>query len=153
MSQRFRKIIPWLLKWETVFDKNGKPIAEDDKDDPGGLTKFGIDKRSHPNEDIRSLTEERAKEIYWREYWQRNECGSMQDGLGECFFNACVNCGAGRAEKLARESVGDPSRFLDAQEMFYKRLVSVNPKAKKYLRGWLNRTADLRRFLGIKGGT
>jgi lysozyme family protein len=35
-----------------------------DENDPGGETRWGISKRSHPNEDIKNLTVDRAKEIY-----------------------------------------------------------------------------------------
>jgi len=52
MTARFKdEIIPWLFKWEGTY-------YEDDKDDPGGATKFGIDQRSHPHVDIRNLTAE-----------------------------------------------------------------------------------------------
>ena len=44
-SPRFLAAIAFVLKWETVFDRQGNPIAEHDPDDPGGLTKFGIDQR------------------------------------------------------------------------------------------------------------
>jgi lysozyme family protein len=37
-------------------------IAERDPDDPGGLTKFGIDQRSHPTVDINALRLEQAKQ-------------------------------------------------------------------------------------------
>jgi lysozyme family protein len=40
-----------------------------DPDDPGGETKFGISKRSYPNEDIANLTIERAKFLAKRDYW------------------------------------------------------------------------------------
>lgn len=36
----------------------------DHPSDPGGETKFGISKRSYPNENIKGLTLERAKQIY-----------------------------------------------------------------------------------------
>jgi lysozyme family protein len=40
-------------------------------DDPGGETKFGISKRSYPNEDIPNLTAERARAIYFTDFWLR----------------------------------------------------------------------------------
>lgn len=135
-------MIPFLWEWEGVKFEN-------DPDDPGGATKFGIDQRSHPKENIRNLTEDRAKEIYWQEYWQKTGCEEKAKPLGEVYFNACVNCGAGRAIQLLKESGGDASRFLDAQAGFYKRLVAVRPKSAKYLKGWLNRIAALRKHLGM----
>ena len=63
-DERFEAMIDFVLQWEVVKDRQGNVIAEDDPDDPGGLTKYGIDQRSHPNVDIRNLTEEEAKDIY-----------------------------------------------------------------------------------------
>lgn len=41
----------------------------DNPSDPGGLTKWGISSRSHPDVDIENLTKEGAKAIYKEEYW------------------------------------------------------------------------------------
>lgn len=40
-----------------------------DPDDPGGETKYGISKRSYPDEDIANLTIERAYFLAKRDYW------------------------------------------------------------------------------------
>src|SRR6266700_2325053 len=42
-----------------------------DPDDPGGETNYGIDKRSHPDVDIKNLTEAQAIDIYYTDYWQK----------------------------------------------------------------------------------
>jgi hypothetical protein len=88
-------------------------------------------------------------EIYWREYWQANHCGDMPPKMGEVFFNACVNCGRGRALKLLEWPGDKPSVFLAKQDDFYRRLAQARPKSRKYLKGWLNRTADLRKHLSL----
>lgn len=142
MSPRFLNMVPWLWTWEGTKYEN-------DPDDPGGATKYGIDHRSHPNVDIRNLTEDQAKQIYWDDYWQKNGCEEKGFPLGEVYFNACVNCGSGRAMKLLSESGNDASRFLDAQAAFYHRLVQARPKSVKYLKGWLNRVNSLRTFLKL----
>lgn len=144
---RFDKFIPFIWKWECIRDRKGNVIAEDDKDDPGGLTKYGIDQRSHPRVNIRNLTEEQAKDIYRREYWDANKIDLLPVPLGEVYFNACVNCGAGRAQKLLAASDKTANGFLDAQEGFYRRLAAARPQSQKYLKGWLNRTGDLRKFI------
>jgi hypothetical protein len=141
--------MPFIFKWECVRDKSGNVISENDPSDPGGLTKFGIDQRSHPGTNIRALTEKQALDIYRREYWDRNRIDSMPEPLGEVYFNACVNCGAGRAKKLLALSGTNASQFLSAQEGFYHRLAASNPKLKKFLKGWLNRTQDLRKFIKV----
>lgn len=136
----------FIFKWEGGYDN--------DPDDPGGETNYGIDKRSHPEVDIRSLTREGALEIYWRSYWVKFGCEWLAGPVGEVFFNACVNCGAGRARQLlaATPTPHSASGFLDAQEAFYRRLVAARPALGKYLKGWLARTADLRRWAEPGGG-
>ena len=99
--------------------------------------------------DIKHLTREAAAEIYWRDYWVKYGCEWHAQPLGEVFFNACVNCGAGRA-RLILQALPVPhtaGAFLDAQEAFYRRLVAARPALAKFLKGWLNRTADLRRWV------
>lgn len=141
MRDRFNKIvIPWLFKWEGSKYEN-------DPDDPGGATKYGIDARSHPNVDIKNLTAEEASDIYWNEYWVRYGCDDMNWPFSFVFFNCCVNCGIGRANKILKITGDNPSKFLDEQEDFYKRLANARPSSKKFLKGWLNRTADLRKMV------
>ncbi len=136
MTKRFVEFIPFVFQWEGGYDN--------DPADPGGETHYGIDKRSHPGVDIKALTRSGAQEIYWREYWVRYGCEALPYPLGEVFFNCCVNCGAGRARKLAGLA-HDAGRFLDEQEAFYRRLAQARPASRKFLAGWLNRTEDLRR--------
>lgn len=158
--QRFNRWFDWLLKWEgTVF--------ENDPDDPGGATKFGIDQRSHPNENIRSLTKERAADIYWNEYWTRSQAHLMPLGVGEVVGNIAVNAGLGRAAKWLQADVGavvdgqigsqtlkavashDPvklaNQLLQQTENHYRAIAKGS--LAKFLRGWLNRNNDLRSFI------
>lgn len=123
---------------------------ENDPDDPGGETRWGIDKRSHPRENIRNLTEDRAKEIYWNEYWNRYGCEERPYPLGEVVFNCAVNAGFGRVQKIFAAGARDARSFLLEQEDFYRRLADARPRSKKFLKGWLNRTKSLAKFLGIK---
>lgn len=122
--------------------------TEHDADDPGGTTRYGIDKRSHPHEDIEHLTKDRAIEIYWSE-WNEAGCDAMPAKFGEVYFNARVNCGAGRAEKLRVAAKRSAARFVTEQGAFYNRLVAARPRSQKYLKGWTNRLNDLRRFLSL----
>ena len=147
MTTRFNSFLPFIYRWECVYNKRHEVISENDPSDPGGLTRYGIDKASHPHVDVANLTEPQAREIYWQE-WQ--DCGAenMAPGLGECYFNACVNCGVGRARKLI-SACESADVFLDRQEDFYRRLVASRPKLSKFLKGWLARTSDLRKYLHL----
>ena len=148
MTQRFLDFIPFIFKWETEYSKDGSVRTEHDPDDPGGTTRYGIDQRSHPGVDVEHLTKDEATGIYYEE-WAHAGSEDMQPKVGEVYFNACVNTGKGRADKLIAQSKGDPKFFLDAQEDFYRNLADSKPRMQKYLKGWLNRVNDLRRFLNI----
>lgn len=129
--------MPFIFEWEGGYDH--------DPDDPGGETNFGIDKRSHPAEDIKHLTKDRAKEIYFEE-WTKYGCEDLPEPLGEVEFNCNVNCGNGRTRKIMEAIAAHPTAaaFEDEQEAFYRRLVAARPASAKYLKGWLNRLNDLR---------
>ena len=142
MTDRFKnEIIPWIFKWEGT-------TYENDESDPGGATKYGIDQRSHPHVDIKNLTSEQATGIYWTEYCNLH-CNEYAPQFDWIFFNCCVNCGVGRATKIKAQSGINGSKFLDIQESFYKSLAESRPSSKKYLKGWLARTEDLRKVTGL----
>ena len=71
MLTRFDDIIKVVLKHEGWYVND--PV------DPGGETNFGIAKRSHPDVDIKNLTEEGAKEIYYQDYWMKNRVPQLTD--------------------------------------------------------------------------
>lgn len=136
MSPRFLAFMPFIFEWE------GETF-ENDPDDPGGATKFGIDQRSHPDVNIRALTKDEALAIYWSE-WLADGCGPMPSPYAEVFFNCAVNMGLGRALQFDRQVAGASiDEFLTQQENYYRHLAESN-KFHKYLKGWLNRTTALR---------
>ena len=142
MTSRFKNVI---IHW--LFDHEGREF-ENDKDDPGGATRYGIDQRSHPSVDIKNLTEEQATSIYWSE-WLKYACDHLPQPLDWIFFDACVNCGLSRALKFLNASGRDPKKFQDERRGFYNRLAEQKPVLKKFLRGWLARVDDLSRATGL----
>lgn len=52
-----------------------------DPNDPGGETKWGVSKRSYPDEDIPNMTQERAKFIFRRDFWDRVGADGLADGV------------------------------------------------------------------------
>lgn len=77
-----------------------------DPRDPGGETKFGISKRAYPNEDIRNLTIERARAIYYRDYWIRSGCERAPEAMRFDLFDTAVNSGLSRAVRLLQLAAG-----------------------------------------------
>ncbi len=133
------KALAFSLKWE------GKYV--NDPDDPGGETNYGISKRAHPNEDIKNLTLERVTKIYEEEYWNPAGCGGLELPLAVCVFDSAVNHGVDRALEWLEET-HDPLVYTAVRRNFYY-MLAKNPKRKKYLKGWLNRVIDLRKYVEI----
>ena len=53
-----------------LIQQEGGSAISDDPDDRGGLTKYGISQKAFPDLEIRDLTEEMARSIYYRDYWE-----------------------------------------------------------------------------------
>lgn len=141
MTDRCHNFLPFIFEWEGGYTN--------DPQDPGGETNWGIDKRSHPNEDIKNLTKERAAQIYFDSYWTPGKCEGMPHGLGECHMDACVNCGLSRAAKFLDSCGNDAGNYISQREAFYSRLATSRPSLSKFLNGWLNRTHALRAYLKL----
>jgi len=161
MNTRFDDIIVFVLDAEGGYDN--------DPDDPGGETKYGIDKRSHPDVDIKKLTVEQAKNIYFAEYWMQFNCAQFAKPVGEVYFDCCVNTGAKQANKFLQRAVGTAPdgvigvktleavasrnaqetalKVIDQRQTFYNNLAKSKPKLSKFLKGWTNRNTNLKHFI------
>jgi hypothetical protein len=64
---------------------------ENDPNDPGGETKYGICKKYHPNIDIKNLTIDQAKAIYYADYWLPAGCDAAEFPMDICLFDSQVN--------------------------------------------------------------
>jgi hypothetical protein len=133
MDGNFDRCWAFTQRWE-----GGATITQD-PDDPGGTTKWGISGHAHPSLDIRSLTEEEAKEIARREYWEPVKCPAVSWPMDLARFDAAFNCGISAAGGFG---VHWPDMLLN-RVFYYLRLCRKNPVLKKYLFGWLNRCYDL----------
>lgn len=69
-------------------------------------TKYGISAMSYPQEDIRNLTLERAKELYQRDFWDRMKCEQYAPSLRFQMFDIAVNHGPGNAIRMLQRAVG-----------------------------------------------
>jgi len=81
-----------------------------DPDDPGGETKYGITKRAFPNEDIKNLTLERAKEIYYNNYWNTkkmnlDEISKFDEKIAIKLFDQGVNQGMKIAAEFLQTAI------------------------------------------------
>lgn len=110
--------------------RNGKLIG----------TKYGITARDYPNEDIPNLTLERAKQIYYQNYWRPAGCNALAPALALAVFDSAINSGVGRAKQWLAVSRGDTNALLDARLDFLRRLSNW----KTFGRGWQKRIDALR---------
>lgn len=92
----FDKAFDYTMVWE------GGSKLTNDHDDPGGLTRFGISKRSHPDVDIENPDGRRRKDavrpgVLGRDQWE-STCKSER--LAIKVFDVGVNMGTVRAVKF-----------------------------------------------------
>ena len=158
----------------TLFDDIIKVVLHheggyvNDPQDPGGETNFGIAKRSHPDVDIKNLTEDGAKEIYKEHYWDKNKVESLPEELRHIFFDMCVNQGRGTAVKIIQRACNAKGADLAVDGGFgpgtkgalesykpslervrcyrlkhYYDLVNKKPEQERFLFGWFKRALSV----------
>ena len=159
MLKTFDEIIEQVLEHEGGY--------VDDPTDSGGETKYGISKKAYPNEDIKGLTVERAKELYKRDYWDRFKVDNLPDRIRHIYFDMCVNMGGGRATKILQEACNSKNSYkIDVdggigkntikasanledfrlrayRVMFYAELVMKKPEQMKFWVGWFRRSCEV----------
>ncbi len=136
--------------------------------DPGGLTKFGIAKNSNPTVDVANLTLKQAAEIYQMKYWK--PCEKFGYPLNVMFFDMVVLSGPTAASKVIQRALGViddgiigsntmlavskwdskklADKYLTFREIWFINLSISRPDLAVFKKGWLNRIAMLRKWLG-----
>ncbi len=125
---RFEESIPLILLHEGGLSDN--------KNDPGGITKYGISLRSLElfeedingdgsvnSEDIRALTLEKACLIYKQYFWNPASldfCNSQR--VATRLFDIIVNAGEGRALSIAKQACRSCT-FMEPSEKSFKNLM------------------------------
>lgn len=153
MSKGFDRAMEFVMRWEGGL--------VDNPDDAGGVTNFGISKRSFPNLDIENLTKEQAIEIYRKEYWDRCKCDSLPEQVALVVFDEAVNQGCRAAACDLQEACGvvvdglvgpltilaantegryKLVRAVIAERMErYRKTVLTRPENEVFIEGWQNR--------------
>ena len=149
---------------EHVLEKEGGYV--NDPTDLGGETKYGITKRFYPDIDIKNLTEEQAKEIYKRDYWDKNRVDELPEQLRHIFFDMCVNQGRGTAVKVLQRAANakgaklkidggmgpatlkavqnvEHDRVKSYRVLHYANLVINKPEQEKFWYGWFKRALEV----------
>lgn len=138
----FNKAIDFVLSSEGGY--------VNDPRDPGGETNFGISKRAFPNLDIKNLTRDQAKKIYFDKYWIKSGCDKLSWPLNLVVMDTAVNCGVERAKEMLQEVSSENQTVKDmAKDMVFRRLnhylkiYKANKALKVYIIGWLTRSLSL----------
>jgi lysozyme family protein len=165
MTPTFEQAFELVLKFEGGY--------VNDPNDPGGETKFGISKRQYPKLDIKNLTIEQAKEIYWRDYYIPAKCVELEHihpKLAIYHFDTAVNIGIRQAGKILQHAINKQgfNLYIDGilgpitmstirkchigillrdyllhRQLYYKHLTYQKPMLHRFYRGWINRTLAL----------
>jgi lysozyme family protein len=143
--------------------KEGGAKFTDVPNDKGGATKYGISQAAYPNVDIRNLTDQQARDIYKRDYWDRVRGDDLTSQMiAENLFDTAVNMGVRTASRLAQTmlsiqpadgiigsgSLGvinqqDEKEFMAHFTLvkigYYANLCNKDRTQSKFLLGWVNR--------------
>lgn len=76
-----------------VLRREGGGTLTNDPLDPGKETKYGISKKAFPTIDIANLTENKAREIYYFNYWKPVRGDELPPPLARMLFDQAVNQG------------------------------------------------------------
>lgn len=145
------------IAFDLIIDLEGGSKITNDKDDLGGLTKWGISQKSFPHLDIKNLTKKEAKNIYKKYYWDKVRGDEISHAKALCLFDCAVNQGVGIAIRLSQKifcikqdgklgpiTLSYLKKFDD--EIFVQKFLaeralrySKTQSFKKFGRGWLNR--------------
>lgn len=126
---------------------------------------------------IYDLTRDQAASLFRWQFWDKLKLGLIPLRPAVVLYDAAVNSGPAQSVKLAQRgynscvAYGQPlvvdgimgpatraamqladtdkalSAMLDAREAFFQAIVANNPSQQVFLRGWINRVDDLRRYV------
>ena len=126
---------------------------------------------------IYDLTRDQAASLFRWQFWDKLRLGLIPLRPAVVLYDAAVNSGPAQSVKLAQRgynrcvAYGQPlvvdgimgpatraamqladtdkclSAMLDAREAFFQAIVANNPSQQVFLRGWINRVDDLRRYV------
>jgi len=101
-----------------------------------------------PTQSVLYIEMEEVVKIYKYNYWIKAGCDKLEDGKYACIiFDLAVNSGLNRAKKFHSLAKGNIETLFKLREEFYNRIVKNNPSQKVFLKGWLNRISDLRKYI------
>ena len=77
-----------------------------DPRDPGGLTRYGISQRAHPDVDVATITADRAIGLYRTRYWDAGRMDKLPPPIAVALFDSAVQHGLGPATRMLQQTLG-----------------------------------------------
>ena len=138
-----------------------------DKHDAGGETYLGISKKAYPDLDIKNLSVDQAKQIYYEDYWVPSKAEQLPNQLREVYCDMVVNFGRRGAAKVLQQAcngknpykikedglVGtatigacknlEPDRLRAYRVLKFAKIVIRKPSQEKFWFGWFRRAVKV----------
>ena len=128
-----------------------------DPDDPGGATNKGVTQNTYnawlkkngkTTKDVKNITDEEVKAIYYNNYWLATKCDKMTKKFAVVCFDSAVNHGVGKVNDFLKAAQwNNIDVYFITRIRYYNQLVKARPVNIKYLHGWLNRVYALYDFI------
>ena len=112
-----------------------------------GPSNMGINQAAHPGVDVGKLTQDQARDIYKREYWDALDLDKQPPAAAAFAFDAAVNQGPGFAKRMLEATGGDLSQMLAFRLQRYQQ-TAQDPAKAGYLPAWTARAQKLATDLG-----
>lgn len=128
----------------TVLKNEGGYNASDGH--TGNPVNFGINQGSHPEVDVKNLTQDQAKAIYKKDYWDAKGMDAVPAGVQDVVFDGVVNHTSAFGKQLIDASKNGASRqqLIDMRRNEYDRLVTAAPeKYQRSEKAWNDRLDGL----------
>lgn len=135
-SDAFQKAVQAVLAREGGLNDNPA--------DRGGLTNFGISSRANPDVDVKHLTLDKAKSIYFERYWKPLGADQLPEDVRDMAFDSAVNHGVQWTKRVLAEVGNDVDKLFARRKKLYQTLASDSEDQKQFLEGWMNRLEGLK---------
>jgi lysozyme family protein len=157
--------VKFLRAFERLMYHEGGYV--NDSQDAGGETNYGISKRSYPHLEIKKLTRDQAKQIYFVDFRMKAECESIDDeNIASKLLDLAVHAGIPQGVRLMQRALratgervdedgiigpatlaavnkADPTALSAALKSeaagYYRLLAILKPSQQRFLEGWINR--------------
>lgn len=176
-SNRFQTALEFALRWEGGFSDH--PDDRGGATNRGVTQRVydeWLEQRGEDPKSVRDITEGEVHAIYNTGYWLSGRSDALDPNVDWVQFDASVNHGPRGAKRLLQRALNDCGKavavdgvvgpktlaaaretpadalakaYIEQRRALYHRIVERNESQNVFLRGWLNRVADLETAIGL----